>query len=514
MSMLDKLILEQNADGLEEVVIGLVGAIGSNLAVFQNILKTELEDTFDFDVFIIKVSEDILLNHPNVKNVSEFDLTTKYNRIDSLMNVGNKLRELHDIDYIALEVAAKIRDLRKSYNGTKKRVAYIINSLKHDAEVSSLKKLYGNIFFQISIFESEEKRKETLNNTVGMTLEEADKLIKRDEKEDDKWEQRTSVAFPLADYFVKFDDKSGIHINNAINRFIKLILGNAYITPTFPEFATYMAFMSSLRSSDLSRQVGAVIAKDDNILSIGSNDVPKFGGGIYIPTYNEDDGVISDDECGRDYKKGYDCNHFQKNALVDSIYDSIKIELNDILSEDIPSQKKLLLKIKYLIENSEIKDITEYGRMVHAEMDAILNCARSNNSTQGATLYVTTFPCHNCAKHIVAAGITEVMFVEPYPKSKALNFHDDSITLEKGEANKLRFKPFVGIGPRNFANLFSLSLGIGTELTRKNFKGESIENDWNPKTAKLRIKGNPSSYKIHEVQAADKIHQIKDEIGR
>lgn len=34
MSMLDKLILEQNADGLEEVVIGLVGAIGSNLAVF------------------------------------------------------------------------------------------------------------------------------------------------------------------------------------------------------------------------------------------------------------------------------------------------------------------------------------------------------------------------------------------------------------------------------------------------------------------------------------------------
>ena len=49
--------------------------------------------------------------------------------------------------------------------------------------------------------------------------------------------------------------------------------------------------------------------------------------------------MISDDECGRDYKKGYDCNHFQKNALVDSIYDSIKIELNDILSEDIPSQK-------------------------------------------------------------------------------------------------------------------------------------------------------------------------------
>lgn len=514
MSMLDKLILEQNADGLEEVVIGLVGAIGSNLAVFQNILKTELEDTFDFDVFIIKVSEDILVNHPNVKNVSEFDLTTKYKRIDSLMNVGNKLRELHDIDYIALEVAAKIRGLRKSYNGTKKRIAYIINSLKHDAEVSSLKKLYGNIFFQISIFESEEKRKETLNNTVGMTLEEADKLIKRDEKEDDKWGQRTSVAFPLADYFVKFDDKSGIHIKNAVNRFIKLILGNVYVTPTFSESAIYMAFMSSLRSSDLSRQVGAVIAKDDNILSTGSNDVPKFGGGIYTPLYNEDTGAVSDHPNGRDYKIGVDCNHIQKNYLVDGIYKSIKKELEDIISENIPSQNKVLLKIKKIIKESEIKDITEYGRMVHAEMDAILNCARSNNSTQGATLYVTTFPCHNCAKHIVAAGIKEVMFVEPYPKSKALEFHEDSITLEKGDSNKLRFKPFVGIGPRNFINLFSLSLGVGEELSRKNSQGKSCENDWKPKTAKLRIKGIPSSYKYYEKEAANKIYQIKDEIGR
>lgn len=200
MSMLDDLILEQNTDGLEEVVIGLVGAIGSNLAVFQNILKTELEDTFNFDVFVIKASEEILIPHPNVRNVAEFDLTSKYKRINSLMNLGNKLRELYGADYIALEVAAKIRDLRKSYTGSKKRVAYIINSLKHDAEVSSLKKLYGHTFFQISIFESEEKRKETLNNSVGMTVEEAVKLIKRDEKEDEKWGQRTSVAFPLADY--------------------------------------------------------------------------------------------------------------------------------------------------------------------------------------------------------------------------------------------------------------------------------------------------------------------------
>ncbi len=229
ISMLDELISESTSD-LEEVVIGIVGAIGSNINVLQNILKTELEDTFNFDVFVIKVSEDILKNHPNVTSVDDYDLTTKYKRINSLMNLGNKLREFYGLDYISLEVAVKIRDLRKSYTGSKKRVAYIIDSLKHDAEVVSLKKLYGNTFFQISIFESEKKRKDTLNNNIGMTVEEAEKLIIRDEKEDEKWGQRTSVAFPLADYFVKFDDKTGVHINNAINRFIKLILGNVYIT--------------------------------------------------------------------------------------------------------------------------------------------------------------------------------------------------------------------------------------------------------------------------------------------
>lgn len=514
MNMLDEL-LEKNTDGLEEVVIGLVGAIGSNLSTVQNILKTELEDTFGFDTFIIKVSEDILTCHPNVKDVENFDKSTKFKRITSLMDLGNKLREFYGEDYIVLEIAAKIRELRKSYQGTNKRVAYIINSLKHDAEVISLKKLYGHTFFQISVFESKDKRKETLNNTVGMSIEEANLLIKRDEKESEKWGQRTSVAFPRADYFLKLDDKSSIHIKNAITRFIKLVLGNPFITPTFPESAIYMAFMSSLSSSDLSRQVGAVIAKNDSILATGTNDVPKFGGGLYTPKYHENDGRIEDQEAGRDYKYkgGYDCNHVQRNSLVEEIYSAINEKLDGILSESIPSQNDVLGSIKKVIQNSEIKDITEYGRMVHAEMDAILSCARSNNSTQGATLYVTTFPCHNCAKHIVAAGIKEVMFVEPYPKSKALEFHEDSISLEKSDS-KLRFKPFVGVGPRNFINLFSLSLGIGTELERKDLQGKSLESQWNPKTAKLRIKGTPSSYKYYEKEAEDKIKQIKDKVGR
>lgn len=72
----------------------------------------------------------------------------------------------------------------------------------------------------------------------------------------------------------------------------------------------------------------------------------------------------------------------------------------------------------------------------------------------------------------------------------------------------------MGIGPRNFINLFSLSLDVGKEVIRKDSDGKSYETKWNPKTATLRIRGTPSSYKYYEKEAANKIHQIKDDIGR
>jgi hypothetical protein len=52
-------------------------------------------------------------------------------------------------------------------------------------------------------------------------------------------------------------------------------------------------------------------------------------------------------------------------------------------------------------------DITEFGCSVHAEMEALLACARSGRSARGAILYTTTFVCHNCTRHIIAAGISK-----------------------------------------------------------------------------------------------------------
>jgi dCMP deaminase len=52
--------------------------------------------------------------------------------------------------------------------------------------------------------------------------------------------------------------------------------------------------------------------------------------------------------------------------------------------------------------------------VLHAEANAITKVARSNNSSEGATLYVTTSPCIECAKLIIQSGIKRVVYNEQY----------------------------------------------------------------------------------------------------
>ncbi len=55
-----------------------------------------------------------------------------------------------------------------------------------------------------------------------------------------------------------------------------------------------------------------------------------------------------------------------------------------------------------------------YSYVLHAEANAISKVARSNNSSLGSTLYVTSSPCIECAKLIVQAGIKRVVYAEKY----------------------------------------------------------------------------------------------------
>jgi deoxycytidylate deaminase len=112
-------------------------------------------------------------------------------------------------------------------------------------------------------------------------------------------------------------------------------------------------------------------------------------------------------------------------------------------------------ELRARLMRTPVRDLIEYSRSIHAEMEAILTAARAGKAgIVGGTLYTTTFPCHNCARHIVAAGVSKVFYVEPYAKSLALELHGDSISLLDTDKNTCAFLQYEGVGPNSILKLF------------------------------------------------------------
>ena len=69
----------------------------------------------------------------------------------------------------------------------------------------------------------------------------------------------------------------------------------------------------------------------------------------------------------------------------------------------------------------EDEDFKTKQYVLHAEANAITKVAKSNNSSEGATLYVTTSPCMECSKLIIQAGITRVVYSDEYQYTEGLD---------------------------------------------------------------------------------------------
>ena len=429
----------------------------------------------------IKVSSEIISEFSDPNDICT---NNEYDRISRYMDLGNEIRsKTGDYSVLMKGVVSKILLERENIESPspRKRIAYVVDSIKHPDEVSFMRKTYGAGFHLIGATSIRKRRIEHLTEEKGLTLEQAEAILDRDSAEDLEYGQHTRDAFQNSDYFINISNNTD-EIRNNIYRLIDLLFGDPFNTPTFDEYAMFMAYASSLRSADLSRQIGSVIAKNNEIIATGVNDCPKFGGGLYWLEYNEG---YKDVANGRDYMLGYDSNKIEQNEIIFNILDSLGIE-------------KSIENIK-LIKNAGIGGLTEYGRVVHSEMEALLMCARNNISCKDAEMYVTTFPCHNCAKHIIAAGIKKITYIEPYPKSKAIEFYREEISEETKEDNKVYFTPFTGVGPQRFIDLFSISSIYWYKKIRKDKGGYKIP--WNMKDASLRNPMNVLNYLDSEVAA-------------
>ncbi|MBQ2663441.1 MAG: cytidine deaminase [Clostridia bacterium] len=461
-----------------EIVLGIITTVGTDTTDVIRYIQTQLAK-FSYDTEIINVSSEIIANFDN----EEFTTDSEYERINHYMDLGNHIREkTKDATIIMQGVVAEILSKRDNIENPspRGRTAYIIKSIKHPKEADYLKQIYGDGFHLIGITSDLNNRYEFLEDVKSLTHEQATELINRDSDEAGELGQHTQDAFQNSDYFINVTNNTD-EIKNCVFRLVDLLFGNPFITPTFDEYAMFMAYAASLRSADLSRQVGAVVTKNNEILTSGANDCPRYKGGLYWQLHK--DNKYFDEDDGRDYTIGYDSNKKEQTDLINKILENLKLPISD---ENVQ-----------LVRKSGIGSLTEYGRVVHAEMEALLACARNNISSMDSIMYMTTFPCHNCAKHIIAAGVVKVVYIEPYPKSKAVDFYRKEIsTSEQDSNNKVVFIPFSGVGPRRYIDLFAMTTAKWGVKKRKNNDGKKI--NWDRKESNIRSPMLPMTYLDYE----------------
>jgi deoxycytidylate deaminase len=277
-----------------------------------------------------------------------------------------------------------------------------------------------------------------------------------------------------------------------LRRYLRLLFGYKDITPTREEYGMFLAQSAAYRSADLSRQVGAaILTQTSEVVSLGANEVPSYGGGQYWTTSNSK----------RDFEVGKD-----ENAKIkfENLEELVAIIVPNWESKTPTEKEKSLAEMSLSLKNTRMMNLTEFGRAVHAEMDALLSAGRIGISVKGCDLFCTTFPCHNCAKHIITAGIRRVLYIESYPKSLAAHLHGDAITMgsQNESENKVAFEPFRGVAPRMYSTLFSSMNSVGKRIKRKTNAG-----DIDPSAAGLRTKAFPLSY--IEREAAVALHLLR-----
>ena len=389
---------------------------------------------------------------------------------DEKINFGNKLRELSGSnDILSIYAILKIVEKLKKVESDKVQL-FLIYSLKNKDEIKRLREFFGSSFYLIGLQLS--KDEDYFNNLVQDLKEEekeeelrkkkAEKLIERDSKEKEiDYGQKLIETYHDSDFYITINQEKE-HIIANINRFLDLVINkNPYHTPSQDEYFMNLAFITSMRSLSLGRRVGAVIVSENNdVLAVGCNEVPKFGGGQYWP---------GDANDAREYfhlksTGSLEANKAEINKIKIAIFDKFICKNDSYKSNDFKEHFDEILK--------EMDCITEFMREVHAEAEAIHSCARNGIRTIKSKLYCTTLPCHYCAKHIVSAGIEEVYYIQPYSKSK-VNLFDDSITF-KDEAKKVKFKRFSGIGPNKYSELFIPASSMEPELNRQNVSREQL----------------------------------------
>ncbi|MGN7798141.1 deaminase [Leifsonia sp. 22587] len=527
-----------------ELVLGFVRPQGTRNDDVVKRIKTRLEDHNYIwrEVKISRILEEMAAlvsgAHPEA---GEFQAEKGYRRTLQLMRWGDIFRRAMTPYEMARFAVTDIVRSRPSAQADaikdkKSGVAYLIQNLMHPTEVSLLRSIYRERFFLFATHQPEKSRRENLETEYkkysgGDAPNEASLVIRIDSGERTAEIEETfpfdfngsanalniNSTFDRADVFVAHDRYADV-----VDGWSKQLFSYPFGAPNRDEFGMGLAYSAARLSTALGRSVGAAIVSEEvagdlsGVLAVGWNDAAEPGGGLgtdssKIPVQEHLTGEAVDSSDERRVAAVKELLDRLFDPIWVSAYDSRESEGGEVVNEDEgeltqwlngmrqrakdlpPISDEMVVAMASLpaLSSSRVFGLIEFGRAVHAEMAAITSAARRGTSINGATMFVTTFPCHECARNIVAAGITRVVFVEPYGKSMTNELYSHSIVNAAVDGTKdsgrVRMEPFVGISPSRFDDLFSSvprKYGLKDARGRKVEPGRIIE--WNSHNSTLR----------------------------
>ena len=390
-----------------------------------------------FGYIVHRIHLSTLFSDTYINGIPKLEGLSEADRTNALIDAGDKLCEISGTAAaVAFCGVLEIREQREKTRSSNGRVAYVVDSIKRVEETYQLQNLYGDRYIQVGLQSSDANRKNFLTikekalsfaKTDGQIESEISLLMDRDLRESNKFGQNTMRAFPRSDVFIDMDNDP----EKQIVRFMDLLFGSPdYQVPTADEYGIQLAYISSTRSPELGLKVGAtVLSMDQRVIAMGVNVHPEDR--QQSPDFDESASDIG--KLVLNTVKALAPRLFTENAK------------NDLMADPDHFVRDLL---EGPLESAQIRDLTEFQPTVHAEMSALLDAIRTQSSLDGATMYVTAYPCHGCAKHLVDLGLP-VVYLEPYPKSRAATMY--------GKTVRRIFRAFTGISPARYQKLFAVT---------------------------------------------------------
>lgn len=391
----------------KNLVIGLTGSFGSGCGE----TATYLKDKKGFKVYSLTT---LIREEAKSKGKDNPDR-------NNLQNIGDDLRKNNKPDFLVRKIFKKI-----DWNGSD---SIVIKSIRNHHEALFFKRNLIN-FYLINIDAPKSIRYQRVISDYTRP-EDFDKEDERDSGDDQPfYGQQVKKCVDLSDIIINNTEKKK-DLYSKIEYYLGIISEPGSKLPTEMEINMAQAHFWSLKSTCLSRKVGAVIIKQGHTIASGYNDTPTR-----IVEVDNKIKVIKIPSCGELWNYCY--RDIYKRCMNKECKALITYGLHNC-----PECGKLVEKD----QREAIGKHLDLCRAIHAEERAIMQVAKlGGQSLKDSTIYTTTFPCQLCAKKIIESGITKVLYVDPYPYAEAMNL------LQKAE---IELEKFQGVKSKKFDILYS-----------------------------------------------------------